>query len=133
MDLSKAEILFEIPELQEQEYTFSLSNDKGDVLKFGYDHGEEEFFIDRSNSGLVDFNENFANKISTAPRLSDAKNLKVRAIIDNMSIELFFDDGHTVMTEIFFPQQAFNNFSAEGDQNFEINNLKINQLKHDQE
>ncbi|MGM0932851.1 MAG: glycoside hydrolase family 32 protein [Bacteroidota bacterium] len=134
LDLSKAEILFEIPQLQQnQQYTFSLSNDKGDVLKFGYDHGKEEFFIDRSNSGLVDFNDNFGDKISSAPRLSESKNLKVRAITDNMSIELFFDEGQTVMTEIFFPQQAFKNFSAESDQSFKISDFKINQLKHNQE
>lgn len=128
IDLSEAEILFEISQLQDQEYTFSLSNDKGDVLKFGYDHSKKEFFIDRSNSGLVDFNDNFGDKISTAPRLSEAENLKVHAIIDNMSIELFFDDGRTVMTEIFFPNAPFKNFSARSDQIFSINNLNINHL-----
>lgn len=133
IDLSKAEILFEIAQLQDQKYEFSLSNDAGDVLKFGYDHNTKEFFIDRSNSGLVDFNDNFGDKISIAPRLSGTKNLKVHAVIDNMSIELFFDDGQTVMTEIFFPQQAFNDFSAKSDQSFEITDLKINQLKHNQE
>ncbi|MGY5849868.1 glycoside hydrolase family 32 protein [Salegentibacter sp. F14] len=133
LDLSRAEIVFEISQLQEQEYVFSLSNEIGDVLKFGYEHGKGEFFIDRSNSGLVDFNDNFADKISTAPRLSASENLKVRAIIDNMSIELFFDDGHTVMSEIFFPQQAYTNFYAKGDQKFEISNLKINQIKQNKE
>jgi len=66
--------------------------------------------------------------MSTSPRLSQASNLKVTAVIDNMSIELFFDNGETVMTEIFFPEQPIRNFSAEGNE-FSLSNLKINQVK----
>ncbi|WP_037319087.1 glycoside hydrolase family 32 protein [Salegentibacter sp. Hel_I_6] len=128
IDLANAVLSFEIENLKQQEYHFSLSNDGGDILKFGYDHKAEEFYIDRSNSGLTDFNENFGDKVSKAPRLSKTSNLKVKAIIDNMSIELFFDNGETVMTEIFFPEQPLSTFSAEG-KNFSINNLKINQVK----
>jgi len=119
-------ISFEIEGLKDQEYQFSISSEGDDVLRFGYNHHTEEFYIDRSNSGLTDFNENFGEKTSTAPRLSKASNLKVKAIVDNMSIELFFDDGKTVMTEIFFPKQKMENFSAEG--NFQIKNLRIQEI-----
>jgi levanase/fructan beta-fructosidase len=129
INLSNSVISFEIENLKEQEYHFSFSSEGDDILKLGYDHNKKEFYIDRSQSGLTDFNENFGDKISTAPRLSEASNLKVKAILDNMSIELFFDNGETVMTEIFFPKQAFKNFSAQGDKKFEIKNLKINQLE----
>ena len=44
-----------------------------------------------------------------------------------MSIEFFFDDGETVMTEIFFPEQPIKSLNAEGNE-FIINNLKINQV-----
>ena len=128
IDISNSVISFEIEELKDQEYHFSLSSEGGDILKFGYDHNTEEFYIDRSQAGLTDFNENFGDKISTAPRLSKASNLKVKAVIDNMSIELFFDDGETVMTEIFFPEQPISKFSARGD-DFSIKNLKIKKLK----
>jgi levanase/fructan beta-fructosidase len=128
IDLSTSVISFEIEDLKDQEYHFNLSSEGGDVLKFGYDHNTEEFYIDRSKSGLTDFNENFGDKISIAPRLSKASNLKVKAVIDNMSIELFYDNGETVMTEIFFPKKPISIFSAEGD-DFNIKNLKINQVK----
>jgi levanase/fructan beta-fructosidase len=127
IDISNSVISFEIQDLKDQEYHFSLSSEGDDVLKFGYDHSTEEFYLDRSNSGLTDFNENFGDKVSTAPRLSKDSNLKVKAIVDNMSIELFFDDGETVMTEIFFPEQPIRNFSAEGNE-FNLKNLKINQV-----
>lgn len=128
LDVSKSIITFEIENLNEQKYHFSLSNQANDSLKFGYDHNAEEFYIDRSESGLTDFKEDFSNKISTAPRFSKSSNLKVKAVLDNMSIELFFDDGETVMTEIFFPKQPISRFSAKGN-DFSIKNLKINQVK----
>ena len=129
INLSNSVISFEIENLKEQEYHFSLSSEGDDVLKFGYDHNKKEFYIDRSKSGLTDFNENFGDKISIAPRLSEASTLKVKAILDNMSIELFFDNGETVMTEIIFPKQAFKNFSADGEESFEISNIKIHEIK----
>lgn len=129
IDISNSVISFEIEDLKDQEYHFSLSSEGGDVLNFGYDHQAEEFYIDRSESGLTDFSENFGNKISKAPRLSKASNLNVKAIVDNMSIELFFDDGETVMTEIFFPKEKLENFSAEGE-NFVIKDLRIQQIKN---
>ncbi|MGW1453950.1 glycoside hydrolase family 32 protein [Salegentibacter agarivorans] len=127
IDISNSVISFEIQDLKDQEYHFSLSSEGDDVLKFGYNHNTEEFYLDRSNSGLTAFNENFGDKVSTAPRLSKDSNLKVKAIVDNMSIELFFDDGETVMTEIFFPEQPIRNFSAEGNE-FNLKDLKINQV-----
>lgn len=128
IDFSTAEIKFEIPRLQEDTYEFNLSNDQGDTLKFGYNHHNKEFFIDRSQSGLVDFKENFSDKISKAPRFSSEDNLKIHAIIDKMSIELFFDDGQTVMTEIFFPTAPYNMFSAKSGEKFSIKNLEIGQF-----
>lgn len=129
INLSNSVISFEIENLKEQEVHFSLSSEGDDVLKFGYDHNKKEFYIDRSKSGLTDFNENFGDKISIAPRLSEASTLKVKAILDNMSIELFFDNGETVMTEIFFPKQAFKKFSADGEESFEISKIKIHEIK----
>ena len=54
-----------------------------------------------------DFGNEFASTISTGPRVSTSDSLKVNMILDNMSIEVFYDDGKTVMTEIFFPRQAY--------------------------
>lgn len=127
IDLSKSVISFEIEALKEQEYHFSLSSEGGDVLKFGYDHNAQEFYIDRTKSGMIDFNEHFGDKISKAPRLSKASNLKIKAVIDNMSIELFYDNGETVMTEIFFSKQPISSFNAEGN-DFNIKNLTINKV-----
>lgn len=128
VNLSKAVISFEISNLQEQRYEFILGNESGDELIFGYSHGENEFFLNRGNAGVTGFNDVFGSKVSTAPRLSESRSLKVKVVLDKTSIEIFFDNGQTVMTEIFFPNEPFETFSADAEQNFTIENLQINQL-----
>lgn len=128
--LNSAEIRFKISDLKEKKYQFKLSNSTGEELLFGYDNSDKEFFINRSKAGQVDFSEEFASKISTAPRISTAKNLDGTIIIDQTSIELFFDGGKTVMTEIFFPNHPWETLSVQSvDGSFTLNEIEAYQLK----
>jgi len=129
LSLSSTVINFEIANLKNIDYKFLLTNAIGDSLVFGYDHPKKQFYIDRSKSGRVDFSEQFASKPSVAPRISTANHLEVSIILDKTSIELFFDDGTTVMSEIFFPKNLFQEFNSITNQPFQIQNLKANQLK----
>lgn len=128
VDLSKAVISFDIPNLDEQRYEFTLGNNEGDELIFGYSGKDKSFFLNRGNSGLTEFNEVFGKEVSTAPRLSDAETLTVKIVLDKTSIEIFYDNGKTVMTEIFFSNEPFQTISADAERNFTIENLQINQL-----
>ena len=129
LDLTKAYIKYEFALSQNENYEFSLSNQKGDTLKFGFDKPKNQFYIDRKKSGITSFSDDFANKVSTAPRTSKSDTISVQIVLDKTSIELFFDKGETVMTEIFFPNAPFDSFSAHADINFKIENVEINQLK----
>lgn len=129
LSLSSTKFSFEIPNLKDSDYKFLLTNAIGDSLTFGYNHTEKLFYIDRSKSGKVDFNEQFAKRPSVAPRIHQGENLKVSIVLDKTSIELFFDDGTTVMSEIFFPRNPFQEFKSISDQTFLINNLQASQLK----
>ena len=130
LDLTKAKIELEINNMEEVKYTFVLSNNIGDSLTFGYDHKEKQFFIDRSNSGVVKFSENFAMKPSIAPRFSKDDNLKINFILDKTSVELFYDEGETVMTEIFFPSEPFHTLSLETlAKKTSLKNLKFQEIK----
>ena len=116
--------------MEEVKYTFVASNINGDFLAFGYDHKEKQFFIDRSNSGVVDFSENFALKPSVAPRFRKEDNLKINFILDKTSVELFYDEGETVMTEIFFPSEPFQTLSLETlAKKSSLKNLKFQEIK----
>ena len=80
-----------------------LSNSKGQKLVIGYDEKKNNYFIDRRQSGETGFEKGFAAK-HVAPRIAKAEQLKLSLILDEASVELFADDGLTVMTDIFFPE-----------------------------
>jgi levanase/fructan beta-fructosidase len=43
-------------------------------------------------------------------------------VLDKTSNELFFDNGETVMTGVFFPKDPFESFLGNADKNFKIEN-----------
>ena len=55
-----------------------------------------------------------------------------KIILDKTSIEIFYNNGEIVMTEIFFLTEPFTHFSASSNQEIEISNLKVQQLKLNQ-
>ncbi len=130
VSLSKTEINFSISDVADGKYTFSLSNSKGDELAFGYNATEKSFFVDRNKSGKTDFSDKFTDRISTAPRTASSDSLTGKILLDKTSIELFYDNGQTVMTEIFFPNAPFETLAIVSDkERFTLNNIEIHELK----
>lgn len=111
IDLSSTKIQMKLSDMEKTMYSFVLSNSQGDSLKFGYDHELKKFFIDRSKSGIVNFSKNFVPNSSYANRLDTTNDLNVVIILDKTSIELFYDNGDIVMTEIFFPKAPYEKLS----------------------
>ena len=111
IDLSSTKIQMKLSDMEKTMYSFVLSNPQGDSLKFGYDHELRKFFIDRSKSGIVNFSKNFAPNSSYANRSDTTDDLNVVIILDKTSIELFYDNGDIVMTEIFFPKAPYKKLS----------------------
>jgi levanase/fructan beta-fructosidase len=129
IDLSKTEINFKISDVKEGNYTLTLANSKGDVLKFGYKGSNKQFFVDRNKAGKTSFSDKFSDRIAIAPRTSSAADLIGKILLDKTSIELFFDNGQTVMTEIFFPNAPFETLSIESNkEKFTLDNLEIHEL-----
>ncbi|MEO6721532.1 MAG: glycoside hydrolase family 32 protein [Ferruginibacter sp.] len=89
-----------------EDFTLTISNDMGEELLIGYDKAENQYFIDRAKSGKKDFNNEFAAR-HVAPRFSAATKMNISLVIDVSSVELFADDGLTVMTSIFFPNKPY--------------------------
>lgn len=86
-------------------FQISLSNYSGNYLELGYKKVSNSFYIDRSKSGLIDFHPDFVNIIE-APRFSSSDQMKLLLVADVTSLELFADDGTTMMTSIYFPEKA---------------------------
>lgn len=130
VDLTSLKLEFEIKDLKEVEYTFVFKNSFGDSLSFGLDNIKKEFFLNRKKSGKVLFSEKFANTISKAKFNSSSSSLKVEVLLDKTSIEIFYNNGQTVMTELFFPNQPLETlFAISSDNQLVLENLKIQELK----
>jgi fructan beta-fructosidase len=68
----------------------------------GYDAMAGNVFVDRSRSGKVDFNPQFPGKHS-GPLPPERGRVKFHLFVDWSSVELFGNDGRTVITEQIFP------------------------------
>ncbi|WP_348800027.1 glycoside hydrolase family 32 protein [Flavobacterium adhaerens] len=128
IDLTQAILSFNLKNLKKDTYGFTLSNTLGESLTFGLNTAENHLFVDRSKAGKIDFSEKFASAISKAPLDGSQKEAAFKIILDKTSIEIFYNNGEKVMTEIFFLNKPFTSISAFSNEGMEISNLVINQL-----
>ena len=88
-----------------------LCNDKGEKVAMVYDEKNRTFSMDRTESGLTDFNNDFKAK-TTAPTYGTIKKLQI--FVDNSSIEAFDADGKMSMTNLVFPNKPYDKILAKG-------------------
>lgn len=88
------------------DYTITLSNSLGEELVIGYNKKANQYYIDRTKAGKVDFQKDFKGRF-IAPRFAITKASDLTLVIDGTSVELFADQGLTTMTAIFFPNKPF--------------------------
>jgi fructan beta-fructosidase len=106
-----------------------LSNDAGEEVVIGYDKQQQQYFIDRTKSGKTGFQKDFAGR-HIAPRIGKKSIVDLSLIIDVSSVELFADEGLTVMTEIFFPTEPFKHIRIQSPDNTTIKKLEISSFKN---
>jgi len=111
------------------DYEVSFSNSLGDKLRIGYNKSTNHYFIDRTQSGLINFNPEFGKSIHYSPRLGKSAHAKMLVIVDKSSIELFADDGLTVMTAVYFSKSPFNQLTITSKKGDAFNNVQIDSLR----
>jgi fructan beta-fructosidase len=114
--------------VQSNNFSVILSNNAGEQVVIGYDNQKKEYFIDRTRSGNISFQKDFAGR-HVAPRISDTDNINCSLIIDVSSVELFADNGLTGMTAIFFLGSPFNNIRIESAEGIVIKKLSYSRLR----
>lgn len=130
IDLSRLRIQLEMNHLKSDKYDFTFQNSFGDRLSFGIDNIKKQYYLNRQNSGKVTFSDKFANTISKAPIKNPSNMLKIEVLVDKTSIEVFYNDGETIMTEIFFPNEPFEAFSINtSDAALILENIKIEEFQ----
>jgi len=84
-----------------------FSNQLDQQLIAGFNFHNREVFVDRTGAGKTGFSEHFPG-VHTAPvPPHQAGEWYLHAFVDHSSIELFVNEGLTVMTELFFPGERF--------------------------
>jgi fructan beta-fructosidase len=71
----------------------------------GYEVGKAELFVDRRRSGNVRFHPAFPGR-HAGPLALRGGRIRLRVLVDRSSVEVFGNDGRTVVTDRIFPDQA---------------------------
>ena len=109
-------------------YSIVLSNDLGEEVVIGYDKQANQYYIDRSKAGKIAFEKGFGVK-HTAPRISKEAGTGVTLIVDVASVELFADNGLSVMTDIFFPNKTLTKVSIKSADGLTLKNLSYSEIE----
>lgn len=109
-------------------FSVVLSNEQGAELLIGYDKQKNQYYIDRTKSGIVNFEEGFAKR-QWAPRIATGNRADLTIVVDKASVELFADEGLTVMTAIFFPPNPVSVIRVQTEDNKIIKRVTYTPLK----
>lgn len=85
--------------------TFRLRKAGDQETVVAYDAGKALLSVDRTRSGLHDFEASFAEKVSAPLRLQN-RCLRLRIFVDACSVEVFANDGEVVLSNLIFPDPA---------------------------
>ncbi len=72
----------------------------------GVDMGHGRIFVDRTHSGRTDWSAEFPARLSAPLKQAQSNEIAVEIVVDNSSIEVFAENGETVLTDLIFPAAA---------------------------
>jgi fructan beta-fructosidase len=102
----------------------TFSNAIGESTVFRINRAQHRYELDRSRSGTVDFHPQFAD-IQSAPLPASATTTRLRVWLDHSSLEIFINEGETVLTAIEFPTTPFTRIGLEADAPIELKSAAV--------
>jgi fructan beta-fructosidase len=106
-----------------KDFAFVLANETGEEVRIGYEKQANRFYIDRSKTGKTDFSKNF-NGLAYAPRFLTGDKIKVTMVTDVSSVEVFFDDGISVLTGLYFTDKRLTKLSIKTSEPVNVTDIK---------
>jgi fructan beta-fructosidase len=103
---AEVEIEVAVPEGAASDVALELSTPAGEVMRVGYDAAARRFYSDRRALPRA-FSDKFAPAVHVAPRVMAGDVVRMHLLVDRASVELFADDGATVMSDVAFPSRDF--------------------------
>jgi fructan beta-fructosidase len=123
IDFSKSVISGSI---EPKDFVMEFYNEAAQKLTLSFDEKNNQFLINRGAVGKTDFSKNFITDLK-APRLSNQGIINFKIVVDVSSIEVFFDEGLTVMTSLYFPDQPLTGMRIKSTQPLKAF-VEVNQL-----
>ena len=117
------EIEVEFENMAAQEFGMQLYVGGDQKTIVGYSVKNQEIYVDRRNSGLDNFIGLF-EEISKGPLKNRNNHLKLHIFLDNCSVEVFANDGETVLSSKIYPDP-----SSVGIQFFSKGKVKVTSFK----
>ena len=128
-DLMQSEIRFTTAS---KDFRMVFGNDAQENLVFEMNGADEVVTLDRSRSGLTDFQEDFGEGVQSmpVPDLPEGS-YEVRIFMDASSIEVFIGEGQYAMTALVFPKKPYNllQITNTSDAELLIGDLTISEVK----
>ena len=122
------EILLDIEARKGQVLTLTLANKAGERVVLTYDSDKETLAFDRTQSGIVNFSQDFP-AVTVAPTHRHDGKLSLRIFVDRSSMEVFEKEGRLAMTNLVFPNSPYTELSLKCSKGkAKISNLKVYSL-----
>ena len=122
------EILVDLEARKGQVLTLTLANKAGERVVLTYDSDKETLAFDRTQSGIVNFSQDFP-AVTVAPTHRHDGKLSLRIFVDRSSIEVFEKEGRLAMTNLVFPNSPYTELSLKCSKGkAKISNLKVYSL-----
>ena len=99
------EIIAELDAGNSAEAGIRVRKRKDEATTIGADWGKQEVFVDRTRSGNTSFDEKFLGRHAGPLLLAGAKQVKLHIFVDRSSVEVFVNNGSTVISDAIFPSR----------------------------
>ena len=108
----------------------TFKNEQGEQLVLEMESAEKLCILDRSESGVVDFQETFAGSQQMPLDNLPEGEVEVRIFLDASSIEVFINKGQYVMTSQIFPTNSYSDLEIKnmGKAASKIRDLKVHKV-----
>ncbi len=123
------EVLVDFEAGNNAKLNLTFANPAGEKVVMTYNAAERTLSFDRTQSGLVDFNQNFP-AVTVTPTFETNGKISLRIFIDRSSMEVFGNGGKFVMTNLVFPNEPYKTLSVTGSGSAKVTSLKIYSLKN---
>ena len=102
----------------------------------GIDGATGRIFVDRTRAGQTNWSSDFPARVSAPLKHSQAESVSLEIVVDSNSIEVFAEDGETVLTNLIYPSAGSRGISfystptPPGAQPARVRNLELISLDH---